>query len=67
MRSPTSLAVRGNGQESAQQPAPTHDEIARCAYDIYIAHGRVDGRSELDWRQAEEELTQTHRASSPKP
>jgi hypothetical protein len=35
---------------------PTHEQIARRAYDIYIAHGRTDGRSEMDWRQAEEEL-----------
>jgi len=43
----------GNGQ----MPTPTHEQIARRAYDIYIAHNRTDGRSELDWRQAEEELT----------
>jgi hypothetical protein len=36
--------------------APTHEQIARCAYDIYLEHGRMEGRSELNWRQAEEEL-----------
>jgi|WetSurMetagenome_2_1015567.scaffolds.fasta_scaffold980758_1 hypothetical protein len=65
-RPPTSLAVRGNGQAWPPQPAPTHDQIAQCAYDIYIIHGRVEGRSELDWRQAEEELAQTPRVSWPK-
>jgi hypothetical protein len=36
--------------------APTHEQIARCAYDIYIEHGRAEGRSEQNWLQAEEEL-----------
>lgn len=45
---------------------PTHEQIAQCAYDIYIAHGRVVGRSELDWRQAEEELAQTAQAAANK-
>jgi len=42
----------GNGQPCS----PTHEDIARRAYDIYIAHDRSDGRSDMDWRQAEEEL-----------
>jgi hypothetical protein len=65
-RPSTSPSVPGNGQAGVAQPAPSHDQIARCAYDIYIAHGRVDGRSDLDWRQAEEELAQTPRVSWPK-
>ena len=56
----------GNGQ-----PCPpahsTHEEIARCAYDIYIAHGREEGRSDRNWLQAEEELAQTPRTVRPKP
>ncbi len=51
---PPLAAIRGNGQAR-----PTHGEIARCAYDIYIEHGRTDGRSQQDWLQAEEELAQT--------
>ena len=43
--------------------APTHEQIAKCAYDIYIEHGRAAGRSELDWRQAEEELA--HASATP--
>ena len=66
-RPSASPAVRGNGQACPPKPAPTHDQIARCAYDIYLEHGRVEGRSELDWLQAEEELAQTPRASAPKP
>jgi hypothetical protein len=66
-RSQTPPAVRANRQASPPRPAPTHAQISRCAYDIYIEHGRVEGRCELDWRQAEEELAQTHRSSWPKP
>jgi len=46
---------------------PTHDEIARRAYEIYVDHDRSEGRSEQDWRQAEEELVQKPQASSLKP
>ena len=56
----------GNGQPCPPPPR-THEEIAQCAHDIFIAHGRAEGRSELDWRQAEEQLAQTPRASPPKP
>ena len=65
-RPPTSPAAPGNGQACPPKPALTHEQIARCAYDIYIEHGRAEGRSELDWRQAEEELAQTPRVPSPK-
>ena len=56
----------GNGQPCPPPPR-THEEIARCAHDIYIAHGRAEGRSELNWRQAEEQLAQTPRTSPLKP
>jgi hypothetical protein len=52
----------GNGQSLT----PTHEEIARCAYDIFIAHGRTEGRCKQDWLQAEEELAQTPRTTWPK-
>lgn len=45
---------------------PTHEQIALAAYDIYLEHGRAEGRSQLNWRQAEEELAQTPSASWPK-
>ena len=54
--------VGGNGPSGA----PTHEQIAQCAYDIYLEHGRAEGRKQLDWRQAEEELAQTPRDSWPK-
>ena len=35
---------------------PTHDQIARCAYDLYVATGRQAGRCQQNWRQAEQAL-----------
>ncbi len=36
--------------------APSHDEIAVCAYVLYIANGKVSGREMDDWLQAESAL-----------
>ena len=36
--------------------APSREEIARRAYEIYEARGRADGREVEDWVQAEREL-----------
>ena len=44
-------------------PAPSHDTIARRAYDIYIKHGSKQGQCKQNWQQAEHELHRTgHRA-----
>jgi hypothetical protein len=39
-----------------QKSTPTREEIARRAYEIYVARGRVAGREAEDWYQAEREL-----------
>ena len=36
-------------------PVVTHDAIARRAYEIYIEKGRLQGQSEQNWLQAEQE------------
>lgn len=36
---------------------PTHQEIAKRAYEIYLQKGRRPGDCEQNWRQAEQELT----------
>ena len=41
---------------------PTHDEIAKRAYEIYIKKGRRQGQSERDWQQAENELRNGRKA-----
>jgi hypothetical protein len=47
---------------SAPQPqntvrtGPTHEQIARRAYEIFLARGGHPGNPEQDWQQAEREL-----------
>ncbi len=40
---------------AARQP-PTHDEIAKRAYELYLARGGEHGYDAQDWAQAESEL-----------
>lgn len=35
---------------------PTHEEIAKRAYELYLSRGSVDGYHEEDWQLAETEL-----------
>jgi len=35
---------------------PTHEQIARRAYEIFLARGGQSGNPEQDWHQAEREL-----------
>jgi hypothetical protein len=37
---------------------PSHDDIARRAYELYVQHGCTDGRDFDDWLQGERELQQ---------
>ena len=59
-------AQRGFMPSNGQCRTPTQAQIAKCAYDIYIEHGRIDGRSEQNWLQAEEELAQRAKAAAHK-
>jgi len=38
--------------------SPTHEEIARSAYDIYVAAGRTSGHCTENWLLAERSLRQ---------
>jgi len=40
--------------------APTLAEIELRAYEIYAERGRIDGFEEVDWLQAERELTEKY-------
>jgi hypothetical protein len=44
-------------RKAAALPAPTHDEIAARAYQIYQERGYTPGDPMQDWLQAERELT----------
>lgn len=35
---------------------PTHDDIAKRAYDLYVCSGYKKGRCEMNWQQAEYDL-----------
>jgi len=39
------------------KPAPSHEEIARRSYEIFLARGGEPGHAEEDWLAAERELS----------
>lgn len=43
-------------QPAVAGPAPSHGDIARRAYDIYLTSGCLQGRCQQNWQQAEREL-----------
>ena len=45
----------GNGPQT-QRRKPSHDEIARRAFEIWVAKGRPTGQDAVNWSQAEREL-----------
>ena len=52
--------TRAAGQEFSQAPTtknPSREEIARRAYELYVARGRTDGHEMDDWIRAESELS----------
>ena len=54
---PQKRAVPQSGPvKSPASPAPSHADIARRAYDIYVRKGRQPGQCEQNWRQSEQEL-----------
>ncbi len=52
-------AVKATSSKAAavdSQAAPTHDEIAKRSYELYLQRGAVDGYAGQDWARAEAEL-----------
>ena len=41
----------------SSRPLPTHEQIARRAYEIWIQSGYLTGRDSENWAQAERELS----------
>lgn len=41
---------------AAATRTPSHDEIARRAFELYLSRGREQGRAQEDWLTAEREL-----------
>jgi hypothetical protein len=46
----------GTGPYTGGRRAPTHEEIAQLAFNLYESRGRQDGHDVEDWLRAEEEL-----------
>jgi len=44
------------GPNTGGRRAPTHDEIAQLAFNLYESRGRQDGHDVENWLRAEEEL-----------
>lgn len=41
---------------ASNRTQPTHEQIAKRAYEIFLARGAGHGQHEQDWAQAEREL-----------
>jgi len=44
---------------------PTHEEIARMAYAIFEKNGKIPGRDQENWLQAETQLMAARRPAQP--
>ena len=53
---PTTGAAPTISTASGGTKTPAHDQIAKRAYEIWIAKGRPAGRDLENWQQAEREL-----------
>jgi hypothetical protein len=47
---------QGNTAQRNERTQPTHEQIARRAYELFLARGGQHGNHEQDWQQAEREL-----------
>jgi len=48
-----------NGKSAVAKADPTHDEIAKRAFELYLERGSIEGHHEEDWLIAEAELRRT--------
>ncbi|WIG95809.1 DUF2934 domain-containing protein [Myxococcus sp. SDU36] len=53
---PPATSARSKPRAPEPRPGPTNEQIARRAYEIFLARGGTHGSSEQDWFQAEREL-----------
>jgi len=58
---PQTHAAGQSGSASPQKPS--HEDIARRAFDIYVKKGRLQGQCRQNWREAEQELNIENKAS----
>jgi hypothetical protein len=53
---PKAVKATSNKAEVVSRATPTHDEIAKRSYELYLERGAVDGYASDDWARAEAEL-----------
>jgi hypothetical protein len=53
---PANTSTSANTVAPVRPAGPTHEQIARRAYEIFQARGGQPGNPEQDWHQAEREL-----------
>ena len=63
----TSGISKQNGEfyRDAGVLAPTHEAVARRAYELYLARGRSEGHDREDWLEAERQLSEATLAERP--
>ena len=49
-------SAKAQAAKAAAKGDPSHDEIARRAYELYLERGSIEGHHEEDWLIAEAEL-----------
>jgi hypothetical protein len=61
-RAPAAQAATAKAEPAKAKAAPTCEEIAKRAFEIYMGRGQAAGRETEDWAQAERELlAEAHR------
>jgi hypothetical protein len=58
-----SFTTPGSESTAAGAPAPTTEQIAQRAYEIYQARGGTDGQDIEDWLEAERQLRRPDRGT----
>jgi hypothetical protein len=53
---PAAVTAASVASKPMSKSAPTHEEIAKRSYELYLARGSLDGHAEDDWARAEAEL-----------
>jgi hypothetical protein len=53
--------IEPHAEDASANHAPSHEEIRRRAYEIYLEHGSLPGNEVDDWHQAERELQKVAR------
>jgi len=53
---PHASPIQPHAEDASRNHAPSHEEIRRRAYEIYLERGALPGNELDDWHRAEREL-----------